>query len=76
MKLIDLPARTDPCWNDPDWRFATLHQCVKAHGVSRDEIADLTGAKVLTVGIWLGGRGSMIGASTLRVLILELNARA
>lgn len=75
MRVIDLPARADPRWNDPDWRRAVLQSCMDLHTLDNIEVADLTGNRPDTVRIWLGGYGSVIGINTLRALILELNAR-
>jgi len=69
-----VPARDHPCWGDRDWRFETLHKCVKAHGLDKHALAKLTGNKPVTARFWLGGYYP-IGASTLRALILELNSR-
>lgn len=70
-----MPARSDPCWNDPDWRAAKLHECVRRHGLEKTEIAQMTGNKPDTVRFWLGNYGAVVGANTLFSLILQLNAR-
>jgi len=73
LKTIDVPARDNPCWNDHDWRFTTLRECVKAHNLTKYDLADLTGVKPVTARFWINGNYP-IGVQTLRALILDLNA--
>lgn len=71
-----IPARSDPCWRSVEWRRETLRNSKQNHGLSCDDIADLTGVETPTVEHWMSVSRINIGVNTLRSLLLELNTRA
>lgn len=75
MHKIELPARDDARWADFVWRREKLGECIAAHRLSNQDVADLTGHRLSSIEMWLRSKRCEIGVNTLRLLILELNNR-
>jgi len=73
--LHEIPPIEDPCWDDKDWRKTVLLRVRETESLSNKDIARLTGASHNTVRFWTSEHHVTIGASTLRALLYDLNAR-
>jgi len=73
--LHPIPAIDDPCWDDKIWRKNTLLKVRETESLSNKDIARLTGTSNNTVRFWTSEHHVTIGASTLRALLYDLNAR-
>lgn len=75
-RLYPIPDISDPCWTDANWRSETLSQVCTAEALTQQEVSRLTGASTNTVRFWLSNHSTTrVGASTLRALLYDLNAR-
>lgn len=73
---MKIPPASDPSWEDPAQRTAYLHALMALHGLKPVDIAEITGAKILTVRHWCSGKHWPIQRDTLRALAYDLKAMA
>jgi hypothetical protein len=72
---VIIPARTDPRWQDPNWRTETLRDLAQAHGLTNESLAELTGHSPRTAKFWRNNSRQAIPAPVLRLLAIDLNAQ-
>lgn len=76
MFMENIPARTDPCWNDDAWRTAKLKEIREAHSFSISAIAELTGVSRQSASNWFSFSIRPVPANSLRMLMLELAVKS
>ena len=74
-ELHPIPDIEDPCWTDKAWRKTTLLHVRESESLTNADLARLTGTSPNTVRFWTTEHHVSIGASTLRALLYDLNAR-
>lgn len=72
---MKIPPANDPSWLDAANRTAYLHGLMALHGISRNEVAELTDTRINTVHHWCSGKQWVIPRDTLRALAYDLKMR-
>jgi tellurite resistance protein len=73
--IVRVPGAQDVRWQDHEWRTATLKRLCSKHKLDASSLAKITGRSENTVRFWLTAHKTAIGATTLRSVMFELNAR-